>query len=165
LPSKQRQARPATYDPDPRVFDEVNLRLLGELQASPRLPTAELARRIGMSAPAVAERVLRLEQAGVITGCQLEVSPAALGLPVTAFARIKPLPGQLPRIAKLAAEIPQVSECYRITGEDCFLVKVHASAIDKLEEVLDRFLDYGNTTTSVVVSTPVPRRPLPLPAS
>jgi Lrp/AsnC family leucine-responsive transcriptional regulator len=141
----------------------VNLRLLGELQASPRLPTAELARRIGMSAPAVAERVQRLEQAGVITGCQLEVSPAALGLPVTAFARIKPLPGQLPRIAKLAAEIPQVSECYRITGEDCFLVKVHAQAIDKLEEVLDRFLDYGNTTTSVVVSTPVPRRPLPLP--
>jgi Lrp/AsnC family transcriptional regulator, leucine-responsive regulatory protein len=164
LSTKRRISRQVSYDPEERLFDEVNLRLLAELQACPRLPMAELARRIGMSAPAVTERVQRLERAGVIAGYQLEVDPVALGLPVTAFARIRPLPGSLPKVAELAAELPQVTECYRITGEDCFLIKLYAPAIDQLEAVLDRFLTYGTTTTSIVVSTPVPRRPPPLPA-
>ena len=66
------------------------------------------------------------------------------------------MPGSLPKIAELAAELPEVTECYRITGEDCFLIKLHAPAIEQLEATLDRFLAYGNTTTSIVVSTPVP---------
>ena len=163
MPANQRQSRQNTYDPVNHILDEVNLRLLAELQASPRLSMAELARRTGMSAPAVTERVQRLERAGVIAGYRLDIDPAAVGLPVTAFARIRPMPGSLPKIAELAASLPQVTECYRITGEDCFLIKLHAPAIDQLEAVLDRFLAYGNTTTSVVVSTPVPRRPPPLP--
>jgi Lrp/AsnC family transcriptional regulator, leucine-responsive regulatory protein len=164
LPNNQRQARVSAYDHEGSLLDEVNLQILTELQDSPRLPMAELARRIGMSAPAVTERVQRLERAGVIAGYRLDIDPAAVGLPVTAFARIRPMPGSLPKIAELAAGLPQVTECYRITGEDCFLVKLHAPAIDQLEATLDRFLAYGNTTTSVVVSTPVPRRPPPLPA-
>ncbi len=121
-----------------------------------------LARRVGMSAPAVTERVQRLERAGVITGYRMDVDPAALGMPVTAFARVRPAAGQLPRIAELAAALPQVTECHRVTGEDCFLIKVHAAAVDQLEEVLDRFLLYGQTVTSIVVSTPVPSRALPV---
>jgi Lrp/AsnC family transcriptional regulator, leucine-responsive regulatory protein len=163
LPANQRRSSQIAYDSEDRLFDAVNLRILAELRAAPRLPTAELARRAGMSAPAVAERIQRLERAGVIAGCSLDIDPAAVGLPVTAFARIRPMPGSLPKIAALAAEIPQVTECYRITGEDCFLVKLHAPAIEELEAILDRFLAYGNTTTSIVVSTPVPRRPPPLP--
>lgn len=163
LPGKQRQSRQNSYDPQNQILDEVNLRLLAELQASPRLPMAELARRTGMSAPAVSERVQRLERAGVIAGYRLDIDPAAVGLPVTAFARIRPMPGSLPKIAELADSLPQVTECYRITGDDCFLLKLHAPAIGQLEAVLDRFLAYGNTTTSLVVSTPVPRRPPPLP--
>jgi Lrp/AsnC family leucine-responsive transcriptional regulator len=154
----------SSYDPEDALLDGVNVRILGELRDSPRLSMAELARRVGMSAPAVTERVQRLQQAGVIAGYHLDIDPAAVGLPVTAFARIRPMPGSLPKIAELAAEIPEVTECYRITGEDCFLVKLHAPAIDQLEAILDRFLVYGNTTTSIVVSTPVPRRPPPLPA-
>lgn len=123
---------------------------------------AALARRVGMSAPAVTERVQRLERAGVITGYRLEVDPAALGLPVTAYARIRPTAGQLNRIADLARSIDQVTECHRITGEDCFLVKVHAPTVAGLESVLDQFLVYGQTVTSIVVSTPVPPRPLPV---
>jgi Lrp/AsnC family leucine-responsive transcriptional regulator len=88
-----------------------------------------------------------------------------VGLPVTAFARIRPMPGSLPKIAELAAETPEVTECYRITGDDCFLLKLHTPTIGDLEAVLDRFLAYGNTTTSIVVSTPVPRRPPPLSSS
>ena len=164
MPNGQRQMGSSSYDSEDSLLDGVNLRILAELRDSPRLSMAELARRVSMSAPAVTERVQRLQQAGVIAGYHLDIDPAAVGLPVTAFARIRPMPGSLPRIAELAAEIPEVTECYRITGEDCFLVKLHAPAIDQLAAILDRFLVYGNTTTSIVVSTPVPRRPPPLPA-
>jgi Lrp/AsnC family leucine-responsive transcriptional regulator len=143
-------------------LDEVNRRLLAELQGNPRLSMAELARRVGMSAPSVTERVQRLERLGVITGFRMEVDPAALGMPVTAIVRIRPGPGQLPKIAEEARNTPQVVECLRITGEDCFLMKVHGPSIGQLEEILDRFLLYGQTTTSIVVSTPVPARPLPV---
>lgn len=109
------------------------MRLLTELTADPRITMSALGRRLGMSAPAVTERVGRLERAGVITGYRVEVAPAALGLPVTAFARIRPAPGQLPKIAELAGQLPQVSECHRITGEDCFLVKIHAASVEQIE--------------------------------
>jgi Lrp/AsnC family transcriptional regulator, leucine-responsive regulatory protein len=145
------------------LMDEVNRRLLTELRANPRATMSALAREVGMSAPAVTERVHRLEEAGVITGYRVEIDPAALGLPVAAFARIRPTPGQLPKIAALARCSPEVSECHRITGEDCFLIKLHAPSIQALEETLDRFLVHGNTVTSIVVSSPVPLRDLPLP--
>ena len=164
MPNNQRQTASFSYDSEDALLDGVNLQILGELRDNPRLSMAELARRVGMSAPAVTERVQRLQQAGVIAGYRLDIDPAAVGLPVTAFARIRPMPGSLPKIAALAAEIPEVTECYRITGEDCFLVKLHAPAIGQLEAILDKFLVYGNTTTSIVVSTPVPRRQPPLPA-
>ena len=145
------------------LLDDVNRRLLRELHADPRIAMSALGRRVGMSAPAVTERVQRMERAGVITGYRMEVNPAALGLPVTAFARIRPTAGQLPKIAELAAGLPEVSECHRITGEDCFLIKIHAAAIEDLEETLDRFLLYGQTITSIIVSSPVPPRSLPVP--
>ncbi|MDE3133825.1 MAG: Lrp/AsnC family transcriptional regulator [Acidobacteriota bacterium] len=163
LPPKRRQPRPSAFNSTDNVFDDVNLALLRELQADPRIATSELARRIGMSAPAVRERIQRLEAAGVIAGYRVVIDPASVGLPITAFARIRPLPGALPKIAELAAETPEVTECYRITGEDCFLIKLHAPALDQLERILDRFLAFGNTTTSIVVSTTVAARQPPLP--
>jgi Lrp/AsnC family leucine-responsive transcriptional regulator len=144
------------------LLDDVNRRLLAALQADPRISMSALARRVGMSAPAVTERVQRMERAGVITGYSVQIDPAALGLPVAAFVRIRPTPGQLPKIAALVKRVPQISECHRVTGEDCFLLKVHAPTIEDLEDVLDKFLVHGNTVTSIVVSSPVPRRPLPL---
>lgn len=144
------------------LLDDINRRLLGELHDDPRMSMSELGRRVGMSSPAVTERVQRMERGGVISGYRLDVDPAALGMPVAAFARIRPTAGQLPKIAKLATSLPQVTECYRITGEDCFLVKIHAPTIAELEETLDRFLLFGQTVTSIVVSVPVPPRPLPV---
>ncbi len=165
MPAKQRLSLSSALAGRSTLLDEVNRRLLAELQADPRISMSALARKAGMSSPAVTERVQRLERTGVITGYRIDIDPAALGLPVTAFARIRPSPGQLPKLAELAAALPQVSECHRITGEDCFLVKVHAPTVEQLEDVLDRFLLYGQTVTSIVVSTPVPNRPLPLDAS
>ena len=145
------------------ALDPVNVRLLDELRKNPRMTMSELGRRLDMSSPAVTDRVQRLEDNGIITGYRLEVDPRALGWPVAAFVRVRPGPGQLNRIADLARETPEVVECHRITGEDCFLMKVYVTEIDKLEEVLDRFLLYGQTTSSIVQSSPVPARPLPLP--
>ena len=146
----------AKYRPD--LLDDVNRRILGLLAADPRLPVTALARRVGMSAPAVRDRVTRLEEAGVIRGYRLDIDPAALGLPVAAWVRVRPGPGQIPKIVELAARVPEVSECHRISGEDCFLMKVHVAAIDALEGVLDRFLLHGQTVSSFVVATPVPPR-------
>jgi Lrp/AsnC family leucine-responsive transcriptional regulator len=142
--------------PDGRSgLDGVNRAILAELTADPRLSAAELARRVGMSAPAVRERVARLEESGVIRGYRLDLDPAAVGLPVAAWVRIRPGPGQLPRIADLAAGIPEVSQAYRVSGEDCLLLLVHVAELGALAGVLDQFLQYGQTTSSLVVATPV----------
>src|SRR5262249_41077258 len=133
-----------------------------ERAGEPRTTVPRLRRRGGLGAPAVPERVQRLGGAGVITGYRADISPAALGLPVTAFVRIRPTAGQLPKIAALAEQTPEISECHRISGDDCFLIKIHAAAIEDLEQTLDRFLNYGQTITSFVVSTPVPPRSLPI---
>jgi Lrp/AsnC family leucine-responsive transcriptional regulator len=150
------------YNPPEVLLDELNQRLLAELQCEPRLTMAALGRRVGLSSPAVTERVRRLEESGVIVGYRLEVNPASLGLPLAAFVRVRPHAGQLNRIAELARQIPEVVECHRVTGEDCFIMKVHIPAMDQLDRLLDRFLIYGNTTTSIIQSSPVPLRTLPV---
>jgi len=157
------ESKSLTYEPLAELREPVNARILRELAADPRLPMAELGRRVGMSAPAVTERVRRLETSGVITGYRVEINPAALGLPLAAYVRIRPDPGQLPKVAELARQLPEVVECHRITGEDCFILKLHFPAMDQLDRVLDRFLAHGTTTTSIVQSSPVPLRALPLP--
>ncbi len=152
-----------TYTSFHGEIDAVNRRVLEELQREPRLTMSELGRRVGMSSPSVTERVRRMEEAGVIRGYRLDLNPAALGLPIAAYIRIRPNPGQLPRIAELAQQIPEVVECHRVTGEDCFVLKVHIPAIDQLDRLLDSFLLYGSTITTIIQSSPVPLRPLPLP--
>lgn len=154
-----------TYKPDHELLDDVNIRLLKELQQEPRLTMSELGRRVAMSAPAVTERVRRMEEAGIILGYRLDINPVPLGLPLTIYIRIRPNPGQLPRVAELAQQIPEVVECHRITGEDCFILKAYIPAMDQLDRILDRFLLYGSTTTSIVQSSPVPLRIAPLPNS
>ena len=143
--------------------DGRNIALLRLLRDDPRMSVSALARRIGMSAPAIRERIQRLEEAGIIKGCHLEIDARALGYPIAAFVRIRPMPGQLAKIAELAQSMPQVVECDRITGEDCFILKIYLERLDDLDRVLDRFLAHGQTTTSLVQSSPVPRRALPLP--
>ena len=115
-----------------------------------------------MSAPAVRDRLARLRHAGVVRGLRLDIDPAAIGLPVAAWVRVRPGPGQLHKIVDLAERMSQISECHRISGEDCFLLKVHVPAIDALENVLDQLLVHGQTTSSFIVSTPIePRVPRP----
>lgn len=146
------------------LLDSRNVQILALLASNPRMSVSELARSVGMSAPATRERIQRLEEAGVIRGYRIEIDPAALGYPIAAFIRVRPMPGKLPKIAELAVSLPQVVECHRITGEDCFVLKVGLDSLDNLDVILDQFLAYGQTTTSIVQSTPVSPRHLPLPA-
>ena len=157
MPTNQRQnATSAEHAPD-----GTNLRLLRELQADARLTLAELGRRVGLSSPAVAERLQRLEQQGVIRGYRADIDPRALGLSLSSIIRIRPAPGQLQNVAELAQGTSEVVECHRVTGEDCYFMKAHVRDVEHLEEAIDRFAPYGQTTTSIVQSSPVPRRSVP----
>jgi len=144
------------------LLDDINRRLLEELQHDGRVAFAELGRRVGLSAPAVAERVGRLEREGVITGYHADVDPRAIGYTLAAVVRIRPFARQIHKIPEIAAQTPEIVECERITGEDCFLLRLHVREMEDLEPVLDRFTPYGQTTTSIVHSAPVARRALPL---
>jgi Lrp/AsnC family leucine-responsive transcriptional regulator len=159
----RRSLAPIAYEAE--LLDDVNRRIVEELRADARLSMAELGRRISLSAPAVAERVQRLERAGVITGYHAAVDPKAIGYPLAAVVRIRPASRQLHRIPEVAQEIPEVVECSRITGEDCFIVRLHLRAMEDLEPILDSFAVHGQTTTSIVHSTPVAPRALPIPES
>ena len=163
LPHNEKQKPVFTYEPIEGLVDATNICLLRELRSNPRLTMAELGRRVSMSSPAVTERVRRLEESGVIAGYELRINPVPLGLPIAAYIRIRPNSGQLTRVAELVQQIPEIVECHRITGDDCFIMKVHFPAMDQLDRLLDRLLFYGTTTTSIIQSSPVPLRPVPLP--
>ena len=139
-------------------LDATDIQLLKELQADARVTLAELGRRVGMSAPAVAERMRRLEDAGVITGYHADIDPRALGYGLGAVIRVRPHARQIPKVAQIARDTPEVVECQRITGDDCFFMRLHVRDVEHLEEVLDRFTPFGQTTTSIVQSAPVPAR-------
>ena len=143
-------------------LDSTDRKIIGELSHNGRLPIATLGRRVNLSSPATAERVHRLERGGVITGYRAEIDPRALGYSLMAIVRVKPAAGQLPRIPELARQIPEVGECHRITGEDCFYLKIHLRSIEELSAILDRFLVFGETTTSLINASPVPRRDPPV---
>jgi Lrp/AsnC family transcriptional regulator, leucine-responsive regulatory protein len=145
-----------------KLLDPLNRAILKELQRDSRVSLAELGRRVNLSPPSVAERVGRLERAGVITGYGARVDPKLLGYPIAAIVRIRPTTRQLQRIPELARQTPEVVECHRVTGEDCFVMTLHLRSMDDLEDILDRFIVFGQTTTSIIHSTPVGARPLPL---
>jgi Lrp/AsnC family transcriptional regulator, leucine-responsive regulatory protein len=148
----------ATNQRDMALIDQTNLRLVDHLQTDARLSLAELGRRVGLSAPAVAERLARLEDDGTIRGYRAEVDPRALGYSLSVVIRVRPAPRELKKVADLAVRTPEVVECHRITGEDCYFMKAHVRDVTHMEEVIDLFAVYGQTTTSIVQSSPVPLR-------
>jgi Lrp/AsnC family transcriptional regulator, leucine-responsive regulatory protein len=157
MPSERRNSARPTFEP----LDDISRRIIRELHVDARLRTAELARRVGLSPPAVAERLRRLEDSGALR-YRAEVDPRALGYVISAIVRVSPSTRDLQVIPEIARGLPEVTECYRITGEDCYFMRVHLRAIEDLEPILDHFTPHGRTTTSIVHSAPVPPRPLPV---
>jgi len=144
-------------------LDAVDMRILRILLEDARTSVAEIARAVGMSAPSVSERMKRLEENGTVEGYAVKINPVALGLPLGAWLRVRPVPGELGRVAELLKEIPEIATCDRVTGEDCFIARVHVRSVIDLERVIDRIIPYAMTNTSIIQSSPVPAR-LPTPA-
>lgn len=143
-----------------KILDKIGWQLIRELQLNARIPFAELGRRVGLSTPAVAERVRRMEDLGIIEGYRTEISCPHVGFPITAFVSVSVVGSFLGKITKVANSMPEVVECYRVTGADLFLFRVCVSSIDHLQAVIDRLTPYVATTTSIVLSTIVKRRGL-----
>jgi Lrp/AsnC family leucine-responsive transcriptional regulator len=156
MTSELRKTAPEAFEP----LDSVDHGIVAELQSDARVRVAELGRRVGLSPPAVAERLRRLEDTGVVT-FRADVNPRALGYTLSAIVRVSPVSGHVHAIPDIARQTPEITECYRITGEDCYFMRLYLRSIDDLEPILDRFVAHGRTTTSIVHSAPVRPRSLP----
>ncbi|HEX9959847.1 MAG TPA: Lrp/AsnC family transcriptional regulator [Pyrinomonadaceae bacterium] len=139
-------------------MDAIDWKILKEMQQDARISYAELGRRVGLTTPAVIERVRKLEDAGIITGYRAEIDAAKVGLPITAFIRMSITGVDYSRIIEVAENAPEVLECHRGTGGDSFIMKVAVSSVEHLQNLIDRLTPYGITTTSIVLSSPVKSR-------
>jgi len=136
-------------------MDDLDLELLSALQDDARATYAELGRQVGLSAPAIAERVRRLEASGIISGYHAEVNLKKAGYGIVAFVRLTSPSDLAPQLERLASDTPEVLEFHRVTGTEGFVLKVAVTSIEHLERIVVRLLPYGNTTTSIVLSSPV----------
>ncbi|MEM7444344.1 MAG: Lrp/AsnC family transcriptional regulator [Pseudomonadota bacterium] len=146
------------------VLDAIDIEIVKAVASDARISLAALARAVGLSAPSVSERLRRLEDVGAITGYRAEVNPEALGMPLSAYLRIRPIPGQLKAVANLVQNLPEIVSCDRVTGEDCFIARAHLRSVAELEMLIDRINPYAMTNTSIVQSSPVHPRLPPLEA-
>lgn len=144
------------------MLDETDRRIVEALSDDARIPLKELARIVGLSSPSTSERVKRLEERGVIRGFSAEISYEALGYSLQAIVRIRPLPGKLHVVQQMIADIPEIVECDKVTGDDCYIARILLRSIGQLDEILDRVADKAETSTSIVKSQPVRRRNPPL---
>jgi len=138
---------------DNMALDDVGWQIIEHLQRDGRMSFAELGLRVGLTLPAVAERVRKMQDAGVITGFRAEINPATIGLPIAAFIRISVVGDVFARIAKAVREMPEVLECHRGTGADSFTLKVAVESVQHLERLIDKLTPFGTTSTSIVLST------------
>jgi len=144
------------------MLDEIDQRLIEALSQDARTSLKELAQHTGLSAPSVSERLRRLEDRGIVQAFTIEVDPRALGYGLQAIVRIRPLPGMLHIVQQLLQDIPEITECDKVTGDDCFVARLCFRTMDQLDEILDQLAEKAQTNTAIVKSTPVKRRLPPL---
>ncbi|QCI63078.1 Lrp/AsnC family transcriptional regulator [Phreatobacter stygius] len=144
------------------MLDDLDRRIVEILADDARISLKELAQRVELSSPSASDRLRRLEERGVIRAFTVDIDPQALGYTLQAIVRIKPLPGKLHTVQKLIREIPEFTECDKVTGDDCFIARLHLRSIEELDRILDRITDKAETSTAIVKAQPVKRRLPPL---
>lgn len=142
---------------DLRPLDGKDIKILEALQKDGRAPLSELGREIGLSQPAISERVRKLKERGIILGYGARVDPKALGFGIMALIRLKTTHEYIKPSLKKFAEIPNIIEVHRVTGEDCFMLKVLVPSPETLETIVDRIASLGAVTTSIVLRSESPR--------
>ncbi len=140
------------------AIDSVDRELLAALFENARLSIADLARRVGLSPPSVGERIRRLEEAGTLAGYRADINVHKLGLMIGAWLRVRPIPGQMAKVVEIIQNLPEIVECDRITGEDCFIAKAYVPSVEDLAALIDELTPYSMTNTSVIQSSPVKNR-------
>jgi Lrp/AsnC family leucine-responsive transcriptional regulator len=150
---------------DAPPLDAIDQAILQALAGNARISLKELAQEAGLSSPSAAERLRRLEERGVVRAFTIDLDPAAIGYPLQAVVRVRPLPGQLHIVERIIREIPEFIECDKVTGDDCFIARLVVRSMGELDGILDRVAERAETNTSMVKSSPVKRRLPPLSAS
>jgi len=145
-----------------RLLDRTGFKILRALQENARLSFSELGRRVALSSPAVAERVRKMEEVGIIGGYHARVEPQKVGLPIMAFIMLKTRAEQYPSVIALARQAPEFRECHHVSGNESFIMKVAASSIPHLENLIEKLSPFGETSTLVVLSSPVVKQVLDL---
>lgn len=140
------------------MLDQIDWKILKELQEDARTSFAELGRRVGLTTPAVIERVRKLEDAKIIRGYRAEIDTAKVGLPITAFIRMSITGVDYSHIIEVVNESNEILECHRGTGGDSFIMKVAVADVENLQTLIDKLVPFGITTTSIVLSSPVTGR-------
>lgn len=143
-------------------LDETDQRMLEALARNARISLKELAEAAGLSSPSAAERLRRLEERGVISAFTVDIAPEAIGYPLQAIVRIRPLPGQLHVVERIIQETPEFIECDKVTGDDCFIGRLVVRSMGELDGILDKITERAETNTSMIKATPVKRRLPPL---
>ncbi|MBJ7220372.1 MULTISPECIES: Lrp/AsnC family transcriptional regulator [unclassified Brenneria] len=146
-------------------MDKIDCKLLETLHGDGRMTVKSLSEHINLSQPSCAERLRRLQDQGIIEKFSVQLSPSALGFPITAIVRVRPLPGELNRVEKLIAAIKEITQCDKVTGDDAFFCRLHLRHIEELDICLSKISRYATTSTSIVKSSPVANRLLPLRSS
>lgn len=144
------------------VLDSIDQRILEALATNARMSLKELAQAADLSSPSAAERLRRLEERGVIDAFTIDIDPAAIGYPLQAIVRVRPLPGQLHVVERIIQETPEFIECDKVTGDDCFIARLVVRSMGELDGILDKVAEKAETNTSMIKSTPVKRRLPPL---
>ena len=139
-----------------KLLDDVGRHILRELQENPRIAYSELGRRVGMTQPAAAERIRRMEEAGIITGYRVDLDLDKVGLPISALVRVDtPDERKGGQLLDTICDMPEVLECHRVTGDESYVLKVAVASMKQLEKLLSRLVTYGQTTTSIILSSTV----------
>jgi Lrp/AsnC family transcriptional regulator, leucine-responsive regulatory protein len=144
------------------MTDAIDQLLINALMEDSRRSLKALAQVSGLSAPSVSERLRRLEERGVLRGYTVEVDPRAFGYQLQAIVRIRPLPGQLQEVERQIIAIPEFTECDKVTGEDCFIARLHVRSMEQLDTLLDRINVLAETNTAIIKKSPVKRRLPPM---
>lgn len=138
--------------------DKIGMNILQELQMNARSSFSEIGRKVGLSSPAVAERVYKMEEAGIINGYHADINPSIFGQEMMAFITLTTQPEKYQKIYSFAEKQKKILECHHISGNESLILKVVSGSISQLNHLVEKLSEFGETRTSIVLSSPVKKK-------